>query len=440
MSERLKSILIIGSVFAYSALFFKQPFEFYWAYIVYILFMPAFFSQFGLPKLPVMIFFPLLLMGFIYCQIGLNTPDQFYKIFFGFFGSCAFYYYVVQSYDYDVEKLYKLYMKAAVIVAIIGAIQVVSYRVGFSPGYKYNYIFNKWSVAFGGLGGIRLNSVFSEPAYYAATMAPAFFTSLHNMFTKKPLYITKKQGIIIMVTYFLTYSSVGFIGIFIAIVLILINFGIGRYAIFIVPSLIFLTQWAYANVPDFRDRWDSTIDIYTTDNIYSYDIHGSSFVLYNNNHIAWENFKRNPLFGTGLGSHVMAFDKYTLTQEEGAVQIDFNKADANSMFLRLMSETGLYGMVIILVFLFKNWVLKKSTDRREIWVISNSCALVIVLYLLRQGHYFINGLPFFMWLFYFMAKQNRDRKENPEYYAELEKTDEEEPEPDDKQGLVLKPS
>lgn len=429
--------MIIGSIFAYSALFFKQPFEFYWAYVIYAIFIPGFFTKFGVPQLPIIIFFPLLLFGIIYCQIGLNTSDQFFKIFLGFFGSVVFYFYVVQSYNYDVERLYGLYMKAATIVGIIGVIQVVSYRVGFTPGYRYNYFLNKWAVSHGGLG-IRLNSILGEPAYYAATMAPAFLTSLYNMFNNKPLFISKKISVVILVTYFLTYSSVGFIGIFIAILLILLNFGIGRYAIFIVPALIFLTQWAYANVPDFKDRWDSTIDIYTTDNIYSYDIHGSSFVLYNNNHVAWENFKRNPLFGTGLGSHLMAFDKYTLTQEDGAVQIDFNKADANSMFLRLMSETGLYGLILIITFLLRNWVMRSRTDKREFWVISNSCGLVVLLYLLRQGHYFLNGLPFFMWLFYFVAKQNKDRKANPEYYAELEKQDEEEP--DDKKQLVLKPS
>lgn len=423
MLKHLKSILIIGSIFAYSALFFKRPFEFYWAYLVYLVYFPVFFTRFGLPKIPVMLFFPLLLTGIIFTQIGLNTSEQFYKIFLGYFASVAFYYYVVQAYDYNVEELYRLYMKAAVIVAVIGVIQVVSYRVGFRLGYRYNYFLNKWSVAQGGLG-IRLNSILSEPAYYAATMAPAFFTSLYNVLTPKPLFISKKYSIIILITYFLTYSSVAFIGIFIAIVFILLNFGIGRYALFIIPTLVFLTQWAYANVQDFRDRWDSTIAIYTTDNIYTYDIHGSSFVLYNNNHIAWENFKRNPLFGTGLGSHVVAFDKYTLTSEDGAVQIDFNKADANSMFLRLMSETGLYGLIIVISVLIRNWIMKSGTDKREIWVISNSCGLVVVLYLLRQGHYFINGLPFFMWLFYFNSIQNKHRKENPEYYLDEEKEEE----------------
>ncbi len=419
MGQRLKNILIIGSIFAYSALFFKQPFEFYWAYLVYVIFFPGFFTKFGLPQLPVLVFFPLLIVGVLYCLIDLNTFGQFFKIFIGFFASVSFYYYTVQSYDYDVEKLYKMYMKAAVIVAAIGIFQLISYRVGFLQGYRFTYLFNKWNVTPGGLG-IRVNSVFSEPAYFGATIAPAFFTSLYNVFSRKPVFISKAMSILIIVAFFLTYSSVAYIGIFIGIVLLLINFGIGRYALLIIPALVFLSQWAYNNIDEFRERWDSTVEIYTSENIYSYDVHGSSFVLYNNNHIAWENFKRNPLFGTGLGSHQVAFDKYSLTNMDGAVQIDFNKADANSMFFRLMSETGLYGLLVMAFFLIKNWVYKPRSDKSELWVISNSCLLVILLYLLRQGHYFINGLPFFIWLYYFTNKLNYNRKAYPEYYAQLD--------------------
>lgn len=423
MFGAIRNILVIGSIFTYAVLFFRYPFEFYWSYVVYVLFLPFYFSKFGIPKLVVLIFFPLLLFGIIYCQIGLNTYAQFFKIFIGFFVSMSFYYYTVQAYNYDIKKLFKLYMKAATIVAAIGLIQVISYRVGFKLGYNYSFILNKWGVTPGGTG-IRLNSIFSEPAYYGATMAPAFFISIYNLLTKKSIYISRLFSVIIIITYCLTFSTVAFIGVFIAILLILINFGIGRYALFIVPVLVFLSTWAYNNIEDFRDRWDSTIEIYSSENIYSYDLHGSSFVLYNNNHIAWENFRRNPLFGTGLGSHAVAFDKYSLTKEEGAVQIDFNKADANSMFLRLMSETGIYGLVIMLTFLIRHWISKQRTDDRELWLISNGCFLVIILYLLRQGHYFINGLPFFIWIYYFTSIQNRDRIAFPEYYAEIEETSE----------------
>ncbi len=56
-----------------------------------------------------------------------------------------------------------------------------------------------------------------------------------------------------------------------------------------------------------------------------------------------------------------------------------------------MSETGLYGLFIMLYLLIKCWVPKQR---------------IIILSLLRQGHYFINGFPFYLWLFYYIAKEN----------------------------------
>lgn len=41
------------------------------------------------------------------------------------------------------------------------------------------------------------------------------------------------------------------------------------------------------------------------------------------------------------------------------------------------------------------------------WVISNSLAIIIVIYLLRQGHYFLNGFPLFLWLFYYLHVENK---------------------------------
>ena len=179
-----------------------------------------------------------------------------------------------------------------------------------------------------------------------------------------------------------------------------------RYAIVFIPLFIFSFDYAYNNVPDFRERLDGTINIFSTQNVRDYDIHGSSFVLFNNAHIAYENFKRNPIFGTGLGSHPVAFDKYSYTNLPGVLPIKFNAQDANSMFLRLMSETGLYGLLFMLGLLFKCWVFKQRTTDNELWVISNAISLIIILYLFRQGHYFLNGFPFFLWLFYYTWRQN----------------------------------
>ncbi|MEY3598064.1 MAG: hypothetical protein RL521_486, partial [Bacteroidota bacterium] len=323
-----------------------------------------------------------------------------------------FFEFVVKIYDEDVSSLFKFYMKSAFVVSAIGIMQVVTQRVGFSPGYNFGWLLNKWGVIYAEGGGIRMNSLFSEPSYYSSTMAPAFFVGLYNVVNRKnPMFITLRQSLVVVLAYPLTQSGVGMFGILISILLLVINSGFLRYSFLIGPILAFGFNYAYDNNEEFRSRVDSTFEIYNTGNIYSYDIHGSSFVLYNHTHIATENFKENPIFGTGLGSHETAFDRFSLTNMSGVVDIEFNKADANSMALRLMSETGIVGLLFFGYFFLSNWVLKGWTLKDEYWVISNACFLIIALQLLRQGNYFYCGFPFFLWLYYYTKNANaRDKR------------------------------
>lgn len=399
-------ISIFITIFISSYVLFKEPFEGYISYLAFLIFFPIFFTKFGLPKWPVYLFFPLLISGIVYVATGENTYTMFIKIFMGFFASVLFYHYVIQVFDFKLKELFNYYMIGSLIVSFIGLFQLISFFVGFTPGYNYTWIFNKWSLTAGGIG-LRLNSVFSEPSYFAAVIAPAFFVALYNTIARKTLFIKRWHGLVIIVAYLLTFSSLGIIGIFVAIVLFLLNLGVVKYSIIFVPLFIFSFDYAYKNVPEFTDRWDGTFTMFETQNYKSYDIHGSSFVLYNNYHIAFENFKRNPLFGTGLGSHPVAFDKYSLTNLSGAVDIEFNKMDANSMALRLMSETGIYGLIVMFYILFKCWIFKQRAASEEHWVMSNGIALIIILYLARQGHYFLNGFPFFLWMFFYLAKDNK---------------------------------
>jgi hypothetical protein len=344
-------------------------------------------------------------------QLGLNTFSQLVKVTMGFFLSVAFFESAIKIYDRDVSELFKFYMKSAFVVSGIGIMQVVTQRVGFSPGYNFGWLLNKWGVIYAEGGGIRMNSLFSEPSYYSSTMSPAFFVGLYNLVNRKnPMFITLRQSLVIVLAYPLTQSGVGMFGILISILLMVVNSGFLRYSFLIGPILVFGFNYAYDNNEEFRSRVDSTFEIYNTGNIYSYDIHGSSFVLYNHTHIATENFKENPIFGTGLGSHETAFDRFSLTNMSGVVDIEFNKADANSMALRLMSETGIVGLMFFAYFFLSNWVLKGWTLKDEYWVISNACFLIIALQLLRQGNYFYCGFPFFLWLYYYTKKANTQNK------------------------------
>jgi hypothetical protein len=153
---------------------------------------------------------------------GQNTSTMFTKIFVGFFASVLFYHYVLQSFDFKLKELFKYYITGSLIVSYIGLFQFLSYIIGFETGYNYSWLFNKWTLTEGGIG-LRLNSVFSEPSYFAAVISPAFFTSLYNVIARKTIFIRRRQSIVIIIAYLLTYSSLGIIGIFVAIVLFLLN-------------------------------------------------------------------------------------------------------------------------------------------------------------------------------------------------------------------------
>jgi len=139
--------------------------------------------------------------------------------------------------------------------------------------------------------------------------------------------------------------------------------------------------------------------------------HGSSFILYNNYVVAMQNFKTNFVFGTGIGSHPIAFEKYSIAKNIKIWGFNLNSADANSMLLRLISETGLFGVIIFLFIIIKCYVRRDTMHETYHWLVSNAILIMMLLNLFRQGHYFLNGFPFFVMLYcfnYFSYKQSRE--------------------------------
>jgi len=394
-------IFVYLSVFINSFVFFASPFEFYFGYLIYIVLLPGFISRYGFNKQLVYVFVVLFLTGILGIMLGNNTPDQFFKVFLGLFLSYFFYYYVVLEFDYNIEQLFKWYLYGAYIAALIGLIQFLSFKIGFTPGYNFRWILNKWAVIPGGFFGIRINSIFSEPTHLAATLAPAFFVAIYNLFSKEIFYLSKFKSAVIIVIYLLSFSGLGQTGIFISLVLFAVSFGLVRYILILIPVAIILFNVLYNNVSEFHDRYEGLIGLFSGEKFQLGKTHGSSFILYNNYTVALKNFETNPIFGNGIGSHPLAFAKYSLAKDFKTRGFNNNSADANSMFLRLLSETGLFGVTIFIFLMIKCYVRRDPDNPTNHWLISNAILTMILLNLFRQGHYFLNGFPFFVILYYY---------------------------------------
>jgi hypothetical protein len=397
----LETLLIYLTIFISSVTFFTTPFEGYFHYVIFILFLPFFISKFGFPKLPFQILLLPLLIGIFQIGLGNNSAELFLKIFIGVLLSTSFYFYVFEYYDLDVNRLFRLYIKGCKIVSYIGLIQWLSYEIHFSFGYDYSWLFNKWGLVSNEAGGLRINSIFSEPAQFAIVLAPAVFVAIHGLIFRTDQYLRPFECLLIILVEFLSTASTGYIGFFVILLLLLVNYGYFMNLLLGFGALFALGSAIYSYVPEFHSRIDSSIGLWVDEDLSVKNVNSSSFVLYNNFHIAVENFKHSYFIGTGLGSHKIAFEKYSLTRNKGVLNFAFNKSDANSMFLRLLSETGIIGVVFILVVLYKCYIRKKPEEEDGHWIISNALLVLIILSLLRQGNYFLNGFPFIVWLYYY---------------------------------------
>src|SRR5690606_13942406 len=103
---------------------------------------------------------------------------------------------------------------------------------------------------------------------------------------------------------------------FLSLILLMLNFGLVRYILIVVPAVILLFNVMYNNVDEFKGRYDSTMGLFSGKQSFSLGkTHGSSFILYNNYIVTMKSFKNNFLFGTGIGSHPVAFAKYSLAKD-----------------------------------------------------------------------------------------------------------------------------
>jgi len=318
--------------------------------------------------------------------------------------SLSFYYYIGEFYEFNVERMFKLYLTWTYWTAVIAIVQFVAFKINFAPGYDFRWLLNKGGHVITSDWNIRVNAIYLEPSQLGIMLGPAAFIALLNLLRRKHYHYEQYQNVIILVALYLSRSSTGYMGLFIAILIIGINFGYLSYLLLFVVVGLFASWGLYNTVTEFRDRVDSSMGLWIEGDLSLKNVNSSSFVLYNNSHISWENLKEHPLFGSGLGSHPVAYKKFSYTNDGTKAWLkgfEFNTADGKSMFLRLMSETGIVGVLFILFLIYTCFVGFSGDEDDKHWIISGALLVIIILYLFRQGNYFINGFPFFVWLYYY---------------------------------------
>ena len=307
----------------------------------------------------------------------------------------SLYYYNFILFVGDFRMLMNIYIKVSYYIALIG-LALFLFQLLYYGSVR------------------RLESVMNEPAHYVVLIMPAFYILFWRYVKFKE---NKKEMYVLLFSIFFAASSVGFIGLVLVYVL-------GRkitlssiVKTIFVPSIFMVLLYNYNE--HVRLRVFDTFKTLTTLSVEGTNL--STYALVSNVYIASRNFFDHTLMGSGLGSYRMVHELYvndiegieSLTQWGNGYE-EMNKNDAGSLFLRILAEHGLIGIILLFIFLNKN---RKKLDA-ERKLISNALLVLILLKLFREVHYFSPDIWFFLTMFYFLRFYNLEHinTQSTEYY------------------------
>ncbi len=400
--------LLLSNIFTSSVVFFTVPFEFYLGYIFMVLFLGLYIFHYH--KLHINSNFIIILSLFVVSSflnflLGDVSLFLFSKQIFGFLLNGLVYYLLIRVNKYNIDRLFRVYLNLAFIIALIGIFQAVCFSLHFKPGFDYSYFLPRFKQGGNVLGILRVSSILPEPSHFGAAMMPAVFVAVLNIFKRDNRFMSLKRSFLILISVVLSFSLVVYIGIICSCILVMANYRKFKLIVFGALAITVFMAVAYTGAPLIKMRINDTAAV-LTGRVRPERANISTFALVSNALVAHKSFIHNPIFGSGLGSHPLSYDKYIAQVIDPNIRkMPLCRGDSSSLFLRLISETGLLGLALFFYFIFKFYVSRKRHE--NLWVINNSIVCLFLINLIRMGNYFSGGFIFFVWLYYFTGKQAR---------------------------------
>ncbi len=392
-----------------------SAFDFYYYYLIFLSFLTYFlFNQKKFPSLPGWFLKTILVLftaSFIAGSVAEKISFSMLKQMIGIVFSSVAYYNVIRFTKFDVRRLFDIYLKISFWVAAIGVVEEALRVAGF------NHLFDNTKRV--SVGIYRVYSIMGEPYFLAVALIPAVYFYLGKMIGNKAFRdrrLLLRFGVI-FACYIFTFSSAGFIGLAIMFVMLAYSLGYfnpasGRFILLAVVTAIaapiinpkeFSLSEITVRIEDSFKAFSSTKAL---DKKAIAELNSSTFALYSNYLIAQKSFFANPLLGSGLGTHEATYNEYfeTLFGKKFLKMYGmFNSKDGNSLFIRMMSETGVLGLILIIIFMFRFFVSRKNLEGEDAiyhLTINHGIFIVIVVRLLRTGNYISQGFFFFFFLYY----------------------------------------
>ena len=263
----------------------------------------------------------------------------------------------------------------------------------------------------------------TEPANFAYILIPAVYIGLSQLLKKNSFIKLPKQFVwVILTSTVLTFSLVAYFGILLSVTFILKEHFLRNIknvivSIFLVSALIYgIFASGVGNKFIALTNMGKEISENRLET-HSY----TSFAIISNLTVAIKSQKENHFIGSGLNTHINNYDKYIYQIfKKKQVLLELNKNAAGSVFIRVLSEFGIFGLITFLMLLIHYRINKRGNSAR--FKELNEMALVtILLYCTRSGHY--TGITFLMFIaIYYVTYQMNNTPGNKAENLEIQKT------------------
>jgi hypothetical protein len=373
-------------------------------YFIYIsFFFQVITNTLRLPRLLLSVYIYILFQSCVlnFKYVSITMPNAFHFIGFVLYSITIFSY--VSVFRNKIVEVIQKYYKLALVIACIAIIQTIIF-VAFGITIKpQSLLYNNWSNPFviEILNFLpRAIGLSTEPAHFATLLLPGVYVAI-LVLTGKSYSLNiknKKQALIIILAFILSFSIVGFFGFLLCLVAI---FGsalkdkfftkLALSTFFIGLSFIIYSS-PLMNKLRFLPAMISNVDSYE---FTSNDLSG--YALVTNLFIARSALEESNFLGKGFNTHKDSYDKYIFKIFTGSQVImeGLNKEGAGSLFIRVVSEFGLPGICLYLFFMFHYWI-KRDGNSTKLRIINNLSVIMLVTYCARNGEYL--NIFFFLFL------------------------------------------
>lgn len=242
---------------------------------------------------------------------------------------------------------------------------------------------------------LRLYSIASEPAALCGILLPAVYLSINNLINGDKTIVGKKYSIILLFVFANTFSLIGYIYLLVmAVANIVYNGKVSAGKVIVSFIFIIFILFALFKSESMQERISGIVSVEAIESSQNLSV----IAVYSNYLVSKKVLENDLLLGGGLFNHEYYYNKYIGTfYSHNSLRMELNKDDAASLYLRVISELGISGLIIFITVIL--WMLFNCNAKDSLKPFSIAFTLSFILLGIRAGS--VNYV--LLWFYFFSA-------------------------------------